>query len=309
MPAINIPHTPNQEEKDSFSPTRFGRRGRPMLFQVVDPVNRPLWNYLLALHTNPNSFSEKMAKSKSVVMTYGGFVEFIWPDELDSISGSHSTGAFIGPFTGLTSGSEGRPMTNDRSGLAIKAAEHGRHGTIAWERQEDLLEVFRHNGNIFNGRGQPAVRGRVMCIYDRGVYLGHFTTFHVKESEEKPFSFELDWEFKAEQTLYNFPISPNVGISPEGAVFVSEVDRARRRVGEDKADVAALRKMLNLPATTEPTPQQKTQSSTSGNGPQVPPNPPEYMTQEQRSAVDLSDDMTAEERRQALDEQFSGPPE
>jgi hypothetical protein len=210
-----------------------------MLFQATDPINRPLWKYLLALHTNPSSFSEKFAKSKNVVMTYGGFIEFVWPDELDSISASHSTGAFIGPFVGLTSGSEGRGARNDRSGLATKAAEHGRQGTIAWERQEDLLEVFRHNGNIFNGRGQPAVRGRIMCIYDRGVYMGHFMTFSVKETDDKPFAFTLDWEFKVEETLYNFPVSRDNLIGPGGTMFLSEFDRARRRAGEERAQERA----------------------------------------------------------------------
>jgi len=241
MPSIGIPHTPNQHEVDSYSPTGYGRRGRPMLFQATDPINRPLWNYLLALHTNPETFSEKMTKSKNVVMTYGGFIEFIWPDELDTISASHSTGGFLGPFTGLTAGSEGRPIEKDTTGLATKAAEHGRHGSIAWERQEDLLEVFRHNGNIFNGRGQPAVRGRIMCIYDRGVYIGHFTTFNVKESDEKSFSFMLDWEFKVEETLYHFPISERVlDRTPAGAVFPSELERFRRGID-----------------TTKPVPQQK----------------------------------------------------
>jgi len=301
MPSINIPHTPNQAESDSYSPTGFGRRGRPMLFQVVDPVNRPLWHYLLALHTNPSSFSEKFTKSKNTVMTYGGFVEFIWPDELDSLSASHTAGAFLGPFTGLTAGSEGRPMRNDRSGLATRAGEHGRHGTIAWERQEDLLEVFRQNGNIFNGRGQPAIRGRVMCIYDRGVYIGHFMTFSVKETDEKPFTFELDWEFKVEETLYNFPLAQRMEFGPGGAVFLSEIDRARRRAGEEAA-VAAHDQLHAGSPTTEPTPQQQSQSATSGNGPDVPIDP------QTRSAVDLSDNITPEERKQQQDELF-GPPE
>lgn len=263
-----LPGVPNQPETDSFSPTGYGRRGRPMLFQVTDPVNRPLWEYLLALHTNPTSLTERFAKSKNVVMTYGGFIEFVWPDELDSLSANHSAGAFLGPFQGLMSASEGRPIRRDSSGLALKAAEHGRHGTLAWERQEDLLEVFRHNGNIFNGRGLPAIRGRIMCIYDRGVYIGHFTTFTVKETDEKPYTFELDWEFKIEETLYNFPIVSAGEFVPGGGVFMSEIDRVRRNVGDTAFE--ALRNKLNIPPITEPTPQQQKQSNTSGNGPPVP---------------------------------------
>jgi hypothetical protein len=78
---------------------------------------------------------------------------------------------------------------------------------MACERQEDLLDLFRHNGAVYNGSGQPVLRGRVMCIFDRGIFIGHFSTFSVKENDEKAFSFELDWEFKIEQTVYLFPSS------------------------------------------------------------------------------------------------------
>lgn len=223
MPSISLPYTPNPAIEEGYAPARTGRRGRPMLFQVTDPINRPIWGYLLALHVNPNSFSEKFMKSKNVVMTYGGFVEFIWPDELDSISASQSTGAFLGPFQGLTSGSEGA-SSDEKDRLYTKAAEHGRHGTMAWERNQDLIDLFRHNGNIFNGRGQPAVRGRVMCIYDRGVYIGHFATLAEKETDEKPFSFEVDWEFKVEETLYHFPVSRDIQLSSDKPLFVSGLE-------------------------------------------------------------------------------------
>jgi hypothetical protein len=76
---------------------------------------------------------------------------------------------------------------------------------MAWERQEDLLDLFRNNGAIFDGSGKPVMRGRVMCIYDRGIYVGHFTSFSPKEDDDHAFSFELDWEFKVEQTIYVFP--------------------------------------------------------------------------------------------------------
>ena len=80
--------------------------GRPILFQVTNvDSNDPAWPYALATHVNPNQFSEKFTKSKNVVMTRGGFVEFIWPDNLDALSAESSTGAFIGPGTGLSSDS------------------------------------------------------------------------------------------------------------------------------------------------------------------------------------------------------------
>ncbi|HED36947.1 MAG TPA: hypothetical protein ENI76_01670 [Ignavibacteria bacterium] len=195
---VKLPNTPNPQESQGSS--YFSKRGKPILFQVIDPMNQPLWPYLLALHVNPNSFNESFNKSKSVSMTYGGFVEFMWPDELDDINASASTGAFLGPFSGLTSGSDGEDQGLHSSHQGIT----GRQGTMAWERQEDLLDLFRNNGAIYNGSGQPILRGRIMCIYDRGIYTGHFTTFSPKEDDNHAFSFELSWNFKIEHTIYLF---------------------------------------------------------------------------------------------------------
>lgn len=196
---VKLPNVPNPRIGESF--TYATRRGRPLLFQVTDPLRQPLYPYLLAMHVNPGELGETYSKSKNVVMTVGGFVEFNWPEELDSLSASGSTGAFIGPGTGLTSGSDG---TSSDHFVSLAGGDPGRHATMAWERQEDLLDLFRGNGQIFDGRGVPVLRGRIMVIFDRGIYMGHFTTFNVKETDEKAFSFELDWEFKVEERVYLF---------------------------------------------------------------------------------------------------------
>jgi hypothetical protein len=200
MSQVRLPSVPNPESDQAEAYT-IPDRGRPILFQITDPSNRPLLPYLLALHTNPGTLSEHMNKSKTVVMTWGGFVEWIWPDELDSLSAAASTGAFLGPETGLTSGSgvEAGSAQNSKG-------ERGRQGTMAWERQQDLTEIFRSNGMIYDRRGMPILRGRVICMYDRGIYAGVFTTFEKKETADKPYSFDLSWEFKVELTVYNFPL-------------------------------------------------------------------------------------------------------
>jgi hypothetical protein len=203
---IRIPRTPNPSQADSYN-SFIGQRGRPILFQVVDPSNRPIWQFLLAMHVNPKTFSEKFSKSKNVVMTYGGFVEFVWPDELDSISAEGSTGGFVGPLIGLTAGSDG--IGSNTAGVDTRPGASGRKGTLAWERQEDLLDLFRQNGLVFDGNGIPIIRGKVMCIYDRGIYLGSFRTFSPKEDDTHNFSFELSWEFKVEAVIYRFPGSQN----------------------------------------------------------------------------------------------------
>jgi hypothetical protein len=203
-PLINIPHfdNPSSDNSDYVHP----RKGRPFLFQVTDPeLNLPLYPVLLALHINPENFSEKMRKSKSVVVTKGGYVEFVWPDDLDSISADGSTGAFISPEVGLTSGS-----------AVPSRGFSGRQNTMAWERQQDFLELFRNNGVIYNGSGVPVLRGRVMCMFDRGIYFGHFQTFQVVEDDNHSFSFNLSWTFQVEFTLHKFPSN-----SPAGFPFGS----------------------------------------------------------------------------------------
>ena len=197
MPSrVTLPHVPNPKQEDSYE--YYARRGRPMLFQVLDPsTGNPLYPILLALHMNPHSLDEKMTKTKTVVMTFGGWVEFVWPDELDSLSAQASTGAFLSPGAGLAVGGD--------ENIGSTGLPGGRHQTMAWERQEDLLELFRSNGCIYNNVGQPLIRGKVMCIYDRGAFTGLFTTFEINEDDTHPFSFELTWEFKIESMIYSLP--------------------------------------------------------------------------------------------------------
>lgn len=198
MGRVSIPYTPNPKQAQAFDSEHYSpSRGRPFLFQVLAPgSDEPMYPVALALHTNPESVDEKMTKAKNTVMTYGGFIEYVWPDEMDTISCSASTGAFIAPDIGLTAGGDVASPSGNAS---------GRKGTIAYERQEDLLDLFHNNGMVYNGSGEPVIRGRVMMFYDRGIFIGHFTTFQVDEDDTHGFSFQLTWEFKVEAVIYRFP--------------------------------------------------------------------------------------------------------
>ena len=177
------------------SPTTW-RGGKPYLFTVANLGNgfEPLFNLALALYVNPSEVEERMAKTKNVVMTYGGYIEFIWPDDLDTISASGSTGGFLSPKYGMTAA----PSET----VGTYGALTGRRGTLAYERFTDFLELFRNNGVIYDSDGIPAIRGRIIMLSDRGTFSGHFTTFTVEEEEMTPFMFKLSWEFKVEKTLY-----------------------------------------------------------------------------------------------------------
>lgn len=231
---ISIPYNPNPTKDESGFYSQ--KRGRPFLFQINSPDGQPLFDHLLALHTNPVSLTESMTKNKNIVMTYGGFVEFVWPDELDSISASHSTGAFLGP-EGLINGSDGLSVPSRKSPDAKK--------TIAWERFQDLLDLFRNNGIIYDGAGKPILRGQVLMIYDRGIFQGYFSTFSVTESDDAPFSMNLDWEFKVEKVIYKFPsnIIPDVvkqgnqSVLKKASAIIAE-ENASFRASDAETDLA-----------------------------------------------------------------------
>ncbi len=190
---MNLPHIKNPQFPDANN--YVVKSARPVLFFVTQPGSfQPLYEVCLALHVNPSSLSETYSKNKNVVSTYGGFVEFHWPDELDSFAAEGSTGAFINPEYGFT-GSEAEKRSN----------------TMAYERFQDFLELFHNNGMVFDGNGRPTIRGRIAMIMDRGVYYGHFTSFSVTEEVSNPYMFTLDWDFKVETTILKIPVSAPLG--------------------------------------------------------------------------------------------------
>jgi hypothetical protein len=262
---ISIPHNPNPKKDESGYYSQ--KRGRPFLFQINSPNGQPLFQNLLALHTNPTSLTESMTKNKNVVMTYGGFVEFIWPDELDSISASHSAGAFLGP-SGLVNGSDGLTSPSSKSSDSKK--------TIAWERFQDLLDLFQNNGTVYDGAGKPVLRGQVLMIYDRGIFQGYFSTFTVTESDELPFTVNIDWEFKVEKIIYKFPINiiPDVVKQGNGksalrnaSSFGISVDEAR---GVDTSTNQAVQELEaefdKIPPLTTPVERDIKQATSGGGG-------------------------------------------
>jgi len=198
MARLPITANPTLDRSEGYR----GRRGsRAFLFGVTS-FSRPselLYPVMLALHVNPDTIEEKLNKGKSTVMTYGGFVEFVWADELTTLSCSASTGAFLSPEGGLAA------AVDSPTGNSSGRFSSGRRKSMAWERQEDLVELFRSNGHAFNSVGQPILRAKVSCLYDRGLYLGVFRSFEQQESADNPFVFQLSWEFVVESCIYKIP--------------------------------------------------------------------------------------------------------
>lgn len=159
----------------------------PMAFQLTSPFNsrRALLPHALVMHVNPETYSENHTKRVERIQTRGGFVEQHWGDDLTDISADGSTGAFMNIYTGLSSAM--------------------RHKTIAWDRYRDLHDLYRCNGSVFDPYGNIVLQGHVMLMFDRGTYLGHFTSFEVQETDDKPFAFQISWSFKVEEELMKVP--------------------------------------------------------------------------------------------------------
>lgn len=180
--------SPNSQEfvinNPQFDPGYKPAPGKPipMAFQVTSPITgNCLLPHALVLHVNPSSFSEQHSKRVERIQTRGGWVEQHWGDELSEISASGSTGAFM----------------NMQSGLASVS----RQKTIAWDRYRDLYDLYRNNGAVYDPYGNIVLQGHILLMYDRGSYLGTFTSFEVEETTDTPFSFNISWNFKVEKLL------------------------------------------------------------------------------------------------------------
>ena len=80
-----------------------------------------------------------------------------------------------------------------------------RQQTIAWDRYRDLHDLYRNNGDVYDPYGNIVLRGNVMLMYDKGVYIGSFSSFESEETDSSPFTFNLSWNFKVEQIISQLP--------------------------------------------------------------------------------------------------------
>jgi hypothetical protein len=164
-------------------------------------MNKALLPHALIMHVNPSSFAESFNKKVERIQTLGGFVEQHWGDDLSEISGDQSTGAFINLYTGLSS------VLRQR--------------TIAWDRYQDLYDLFRNNGSVYDPYGNIVLQGWILLIYDRGTFVGTFRSFSMEETDDSPFAFKLSWSFKVEKILQQIPQN-SIPLTPRSVAFQSK---------------------------------------------------------------------------------------
>jgi hypothetical protein len=207
--------------------SRFG--AIPLAFQITSPMNNQLalLPHALVMHVNPANFNEQHTKKVERFQTRGGFVEQHWGDELSGISCDGSTSAFMNLYTGTSSVL--------------------RQQTIAWDRYRDLHDLYRNNGDVWDPYGNIVMRGNVMLMYDKGVYIGYFSSFSSEETDSSPFTFALTWEFKVEQALLQLPgVTTNTGLGNSStAVGVYPAFQGQNPVGGTGPASAA-----NVPGTS-----------------------------------------------------------
>ena len=166
-----------------------GMGRRPVVLDVLGPD----WETSLlpddlkmVLHVNPTSMSIQMNRQVERIQTRGGYVEQHWGDSTSEISFDQSTGGFMRLYGGLSN------VTNPSYGGT-------RRETIAYDKYLDLLALFKHNGSVYDTRGNVVLQGILKLTFDGGVYLGWFQSFSVVESADKPYQFVLNSTFTVDK--------------------------------------------------------------------------------------------------------------
>lgn len=136
----------------------------------------------LIMKINPSNLDESYTQLINRKRSLGGFIEEHWGEQLDSLSASGTTRSFFGP-NGLTN--------------------QNRRDTEGYKEFEQLVNIYRNNGSIYNERtGQIVAQGTIVMNYDDYIYQGYFETFSIKEVNNRPYNLDYDFTFKVTYEEY-----------------------------------------------------------------------------------------------------------
>lgn len=138
----------------------------------------------LYMQYNPQNWTHNFKKIVTRTQTLGAYIEEYWGDELDSISASSTTGGFITELHGYNTffRTESKP----------------------YQKFQDLLDIYKNNGNVYNTRGAVVKKGAVLMYYDEGSYVGFFENFNYSEDALNPFRFTFDFTFKITKSIRGY---------------------------------------------------------------------------------------------------------
>lgn len=154
---------------------------RVMMLNVVDDfVNPNVVAPPLYMQVNPTTMSLNHAKKTTRTQTFSAYYEEYWGDELDTITCSNSTGGFVDPMAGYTNVYKTR--------------------TEAYFNFQNILDIYRNNGNVFDDQGRIIKRGYSIIYFQPGVYMGYFENFDYTETADSPYKFTFNFTFKVEKS-------------------------------------------------------------------------------------------------------------
>jgi hypothetical protein len=159
-----------------------------MIFELVNvshtaptiPQSAPVFPFMV-MHVNPETLEETYTKLINRFVTRGGFVEQHWGEELDAISCSGSTGAFV----------------TIRSGVSVL----NRKAAIAYRKYLELVALYTNGGSVYDTRGNIVFHGGINLHYNSNIFTGYFENLNVSESADNPFTFRTDFAFKVKKSL------------------------------------------------------------------------------------------------------------
>jgi len=173
---------------------------KPLKQMVVElEINNPPPPLILLI--NPETLDLKFAhkvteqRVRWTDRKQSGYILHTHHDELDMMSASGKTAMFY-TDKGLTS--------------------YNRKDSLAWENIQKFIAIYRNNGMNFNStpgrRGSSVIDsvGRVLITYDGSIYKGSFESLTINETDEKPFNFDFNFEYKITHTLGQNSLSNSI---------------------------------------------------------------------------------------------------
>lgn len=198
---------------------------------------------------NPQSISVNMAKIVGRTQTMTGWLEEHWGEELDTITFSGSTAAFVTgssrlkdarrmaektnqnraqvrgdfysylglqhlsvPYQTSAQGSRARNIMDVEPGLTTVF----RRQSLSYRELKKLNQILISNGCVFGDDGLVKDRMFIRLSYDYSSYVGYFESLDITEDATTPFKFMYTATFKAEKTIYSYLCRRNVNAQASG---------------------------------------------------------------------------------------------
>lgn len=182
---------PNTFSTTTFqdSITREGERGRRLtgarrayLPMTISVSGKDGYRIEFTMLINPNSLNHGKTHTVNSAYTRLGWIPQIWGLNQDTIQATGKTAMFMAPSAGATT--DLKKYTFGFLNFMALVAAYKNNGYRAYDPVSDSKIT----------RIITTVQG-VELSYDGQIYMGHFNTFSLDESEENPFIFDYNFEF------------------------------------------------------------------------------------------------------------------